>query len=100
MVMFAESKAQQIAENGLLSTEEKIAQLRELLARPDTSGSNPRWLMRSVCKNARRCQLFVFGALRKAFRRFDWPDFQKGEIAPYNGWANPHPRSKEAIDLR
>lgn len=85
MVMFAESQAQQIAENGLLSTEEKIAQLRALEVHPDASGSNPRWLMRSVCKKARRCELFVFGALRKAFRRSDPPDIRKGQIGAYNG---------------
>ena len=39
MVMFTNTKAQQIAENGLLSIEGKIAQLRELEACLDASRS-------------------------------------------------------------
>jgi hypothetical protein len=79
-VMFAESKAQQIAENGLLSTDGKIAQLLGLEARPDASVLNPRWLMRSLCKNARRCQLFVFDALRKRSGGLTGPISKKARL--------------------
>ena len=57
MVMFAEPKASQIAEDGLLSTEERIAQLCELDPRLDAS--------RSLCNNAAWWQLVVLDALRK-----------------------------------
>lgn len=77
MVMFAESKAQQIAENGLLPIDEKIAQLLEFEARPDASGSNPRWLMRSVRRNASSVPAFCLRRAAEAFRRFTGPISKK-----------------------
>jgi hypothetical protein len=67
MVMFAETKAQQIAEDVLLSTEEKTVQLCELDTRLDAS--------RSVCNNAPWWQLVVLDALRKV-HRMGRPDVQ------------------------
>ena len=91
MVMFAETKAQHIAEDALLSTEEKIAQLSELDARLDASRSRPRCLVRSVCNNARWWQLLVFGALRKAFSGLAGPMSKKAR-ALINCWANRYPQ--------
>ena len=73
MVMFAEPKAQQIAEDGLLSTEEKIEQLYQLGARLDAS--------RSVCKGgAPWRQLVVLVALRKAFTARAGPISNKAKL--------------------
>lgn len=65
MVMFAETKAQKIAEDVMLSTEEKIAQLCELDARLDAS--------RSVCNVAPCWRLVGLDALREAFTAWVGP---------------------------
>lgn len=83
MVMFAETKAQQIVEDGLLSTEEKIAQLCELDARLDAS--------RSVCNVAPCWRLVGLDALRKAFTAW---------VSPMSNRANclSKPVSRGSID--
>lgn len=92
MVMFTETRAQQIAENGLLSTEEKIAQLCDLDARLDASKWKPRWPMRSARKSAR---LWGLSCLRRVCEKRPgvWlARSPKGEIVPFNVRAQRHPQ--------